>query len=196
MTQVYIVDCSCFLNQELFLEGMDKLSSFRRKKVNQAKSTLSKRQRLGAGVLLWKGLQELGFSEQEMTYGVDASGKPFFENCPTLHFSLSHSGEWAVCALSDSPVGVDVQIVSEYNARVAERFFSKEEAQRLLTLKKQEQDEEFTRLWARKESRVKYWGNWKEQTETPPVTQWAEMEGVSIAVCCQDVPVFTIIDFG
>ncbi len=38
-------------------------------------------------------------------------GKPFFPTQPELYFSLSHSGGMALCALSDHPVGVDIELV-------------------------------------------------------------------------------------
>ena len=36
-------------------------------------------------------------------------GKPYFADKQGLFLSLSHSGEYAVCAVSDVPVGVDIQ---------------------------------------------------------------------------------------
>ena len=38
-------------------------------------------------------------------------GKPLFAELPDRWFSLSHSGGLALCALSGSPVGVDVELV-------------------------------------------------------------------------------------
>lgn len=39
-------------------------------------------------------------------------GKPFFLNNP-IAFSLSHAGDLAVCALSDVPIGIDVEPLSQ-----------------------------------------------------------------------------------
>lgn len=41
-----------------------------------------------------------------------ANGKPFFPNIP-LEFSLSHAGDRAVCALSDAPIGIDIESLSQ-----------------------------------------------------------------------------------
>ena len=38
-------------------------------------------------------------------------GKPYFSHLPRRQFNLSHSGTLALCALSDRPVGVDIQVV-------------------------------------------------------------------------------------
>ena len=52
-------------------------------------------------------------------YGIDAlpevrtgkKGKPFFPSLPHIHFNLSHSGSYALCALSACPVGIDIEVI-------------------------------------------------------------------------------------
>ncbi len=193
MTEVTIINCSCFFNQELFLEGMEAVSHYRRKKVNQATSLQGKVQRLAAGLLLNNALQKWNLSERDMEYTVDSFGKPIFANHPDLYFNLSHSGDWAICALSDKNVGADVQVISKYHSQVAARCFSKEDAAYLMKLSGEEQDREFTRLWAQKEAQVKYFGTWKETIDLPPVTDYLEIDQVRIGVCTYDTPVFRYI---
>ncbi len=193
MTEVFFCNCSCFSHHELFLQGMGILSSFRRKKVNHAKSPLAKYQRLGAGVVLDYALSKRGLCEKEMEYVTDQNGKPFFANHSELFFSLSHSEEWVLCALSDGEIGADIQVISEYNARVSDRCFSKEEAGRLHSLAPELQDREFTRLWAQKEAQVKYFGTWKGQESLPPVVGYSDLEHAEIGVCTYDTPVFCFI---
>lgn len=41
-----------------------------------------------------------------------ANGKPFFPNT-SIVFSLSHAGDRAVCALSDAPIGIDIEPLSQ-----------------------------------------------------------------------------------
>lgn len=38
-------------------------------------------------------------------------GKPFFPAFPQVHFNVSHSRGLSLCALSDSPVGADIEVV-------------------------------------------------------------------------------------
>ncbi len=38
-------------------------------------------------------------------------GKPYFPELPALHFSLSHSGPFVVCAMDNAPVGVDIELI-------------------------------------------------------------------------------------
>ena len=51
-------------------------------------------------------------------------GKPYFENAPWLHFSVSHSGGLWVCALCRYDVGIDIeQHAARDHAALARRFF-------------------------------------------------------------------------
>lgn len=193
MTEVLMMNCSCFSDEKLFLKSMGTLSRYRQKKVNQSKTSQGKLQRLAAGVLLNKALENRNLCERDMEYRVDSCGKPFFANRPDLHFSLSHSGDWVICALSDGRVGADVQVISEYHPRVAARYFSKEDSEYLTQLTGEEQDREFTRLWVQKEARVKYFGTWKGQEILPPVVDYSEIKQVRIGVCTYDTPIFTHI---
>ena len=45
-------------------------------------------------------------------YKTTDKGKPYFEGDP-MYFSLSHSGSFALCAVSDRPVGADLEYADE-----------------------------------------------------------------------------------
>ena len=57
-----------------------------------------------------------------MAYEVGELGKPTFTKFPDLHFSLAHSTGMAVGALSDMPIGVDVEHLPSFPYDVAEPF--------------------------------------------------------------------------
>ena len=80
-------------------------------------------------------------------------GKPYFPGHEGRHFNLSHSGDLALCALDDAPVGVDIQVVKEWRPALPTRVCSRSELDWL-----EGQTElwpSFTLLWALKESRAK-----------------------------------------
>jgi 4'-phosphopantetheinyl transferase len=81
-------------------------------------------------------------------------GKPYLPDRPGIHYNISHSGTYGVCALSDAPVGVDVELVRPLRRAVAQRFFTDVEQEFLA----QRPPEEFFRLWTRKESFTKALG--------------------------------------
>jgi 4'-phosphopantetheinyl transferase len=53
-------------------------------------------------------------------------GKPMLEN-QTIHFNLSHSGGYVVCAVSDSPIGVDIEQTNPNIKSISSRFLTKKE---------------------------------------------------------------------
>ena len=42
-------------------------------------------------------------------------GKPFLSYRPSLHYNISHSGDYVVCLLADQEVGIDVQVHRKAN---------------------------------------------------------------------------------
>ncbi len=50
-------------------------------------------------------------------------GKPYAQNLP-LHFSISHSGQWVACAISDQPIGIDIEAVRPLDLKLATRICS------------------------------------------------------------------------
>ena len=59
-----------------------------------------------------------------------------------------------MCAVSDVPVGVDIELPRVGGARLAKRFFQPDEA--ALVYAADDPDREFCRLWTLKESYIKY----------------------------------------
>lgn len=142
MTRIFIADVSC-IDIEAFL---GKVSPARREKTLRLAGDDDKRRSLGVELLLKKvtGRSDYVLSENE---------KPFFSD-NEVFFSLAHCGDYAVCAVSDVPVGVDIELPRVGGARLAKRFFQPDEA--ALVYAADDPDREFCRLWALKESYIKY----------------------------------------
>ncbi len=85
-----------------------------------------------------------------------AEGKPVFAQCPDHHFSLSHSGGLALCALSDAPVGADIEVIRPRRPGLPAYVFKGAEYDRWLALGGDWAA--FCALWTEKESIVKYTG--------------------------------------
>ena len=83
-------------------------------------------------------------------------GKPYFKDCPEKHFNLSHSGEFALCALSDAAVGADLEIVRPRKEGLSGYTFKGEEYGRYLALGGDWNA--FYILWTEVESAIKYTG--------------------------------------
>lgn len=93
-------------------------------------------------------------SKQYIAYG--PYGKPYLRDYPDVHFNISHSGIYVACAVADRPVGIDVQMISEYRSNVADRVCSKAELAKIAT--SDNPGAEFTKLWTKKEAYAKWAG--------------------------------------
>ena len=83
------------------------------------------------------------------------TGKPYFPSCPQICFSVSHSGPYWACVVTDRPVGLDLQKHKGGRLEdIARRFFHPQEADWLETQPR----ECFFDVWAAKESYVKWTG--------------------------------------
>ncbi len=93
--------------------------------------------------------------KSEITVLRTRKGKPYFENLKDFHFNIAHSGDIQAVAISDSPVGVDIEIIKSPDLRVAKRF-CKEEYDYIMsgnsTLR-------FFEIWTKKEAFLKYKGD-------------------------------------
>ena len=82
-------------------------------------------------------------------------GKPYLPALPDLHFSITHSGSYWMCAVSDAPVGLDLQIFQDCDRpRLSRRFFHPAED----TYLRRRDYADFFALWTAKESYLKYTG--------------------------------------
>ena len=109
---------------------------------------------LGAWRLMEEVLKQHGFSAEKVTIG--ANGKP---ECEGVYFNLSHSGDMVLCAVSDVPVGCDLEKVFDAPLEVADRYFSEKERRYIEEVQNfPEINRRFFRLWTMKESYLKMTG--------------------------------------
>ena len=88
-----------------------------------------------------------------------ANGKPIFKDYPDIHFNISHSGKYVVCAVADTPVGVDIEGSRPIKGAVAKRFYSDEENEWVSAAETPSlQEQRFFRLWTLKEAYAKATG--------------------------------------
>lgn len=87
-------------------------------------------------------------------------GKPSLATHEALQFSISHSKDLAVIAVSDSAIGVDVEYVHEIPGldRVMETVCTGDELRQLAALSPPDRLQGFLRCWTRKEAYVKALG--------------------------------------
>ena len=129
------------------------LDENRRKKTLRFLREESRKQSLGAGLLLQKALKRHGFENSKITFS--KNGKPKTDG---VCFNLSHSGEFVVCSIGEKDVGCDIEKAEKERLAVANRFFTKNENAYLDSFEGEEKKREFFRLWTLKESYMKLTG--------------------------------------
>ena len=159
-------------------------------------------------LLLLRGLQELGYDQlfpknkdpEQLLEALAASlekgpyGKPYLTGYPEIHFNISHSGGWAVCALASMPCGVDIQERRSIRSRrMVERTMNAREQRQILEA--EDGTGEFIKLWTYKESCIKLSGEGLHQdmkTLKPPACHqffWLEKD---LAGCVAGEESFTL----
>lgn len=165
MLNIYLADLTGL--EDFYDEKVNVLHQERAEKLSAYKMSADRIRGLGAGLLLEKGLEDylrICLPKDEngrciIRYGYGPQGKPYLKDYPYIQFSLSHSGNVAVLALSDSEVGLDVQEYRGYNEKIANRFYHEKEIKMLESVSEPEKKERlFYKIWTCKESYIKYTG--------------------------------------
>lgn len=109
-----------------------------------------------AYLLLCEGLRrEYGIGEKPVfEYG--EHGKPSLVGHPEIHFNLSHCRQAVICAVSDRPVGVDVESVREFHDSLVRYTMNDREVEQIA--RSSDPRWEFIRLWTMKEAVLKLSG--------------------------------------
>jgi len=159
MICTYYADIRCLENEILFREKLRQLSPYRQQKIAILRHERDKDRSLGAGLLLDHGLAVYGLQEKSVEYEIGEWGKPTLKYYPEICFSLSHSGDYAICTIGNRPVGNDIEYVKDGRLKVADRFFAEEELEWLYDAGTQdERTLRMFRLWTMKESFLKVTG--------------------------------------
>lgn len=157
MYKIYAVKLSDELNDIVIKNFMDVISEERKKRVNRYRNLADKKRCMLAEVLLRYVLYQ-HYQIEDISFGYNEFGKPFLQGHENIFFNLSHSGEWVLCGIGDSPLGIDVEQMRTINLNLAKRFFHEKEYEYLMGFTGEKQNAEYVKLWTLKESYVKHIG--------------------------------------
>lgn len=105
-------------------------------------------------------------------------GKPYLRFHPQIHFNISHSEDYAACAVGNLPVGIDIQKrKTEIKESMVRRVLSEKEWN--IYTSSENKQKKFYQFWTKKESYLKYTGEGirKElSTLTYPQCQFFEFQ--------------------
>jgi 4'-phosphopantetheinyl transferase len=130
------------------------VSKERIKKSNQYFHQKDKRLSIGVEILLIQALEKIDVFDP--IFDTDKYGKPYLKNYSDVYFNLSHSEKYVACAVSDSPIGVDIEYINDIDLNVAKHYFYGSEYEYILN--NNNQKKAFFELWVLKESYMKMTG--------------------------------------
>ncbi len=145
MAKIFVYNVNDLEDKELFKKEYNNAPVFRKEKIDRLSLENDKRLSLGAWIALERAMESAGVKGE---VALSENGKPYLRD-NELHFNLSHSGELAICAISENPVGVDIEKIREVDLKLTEKVFGKKEKMSL---------EDFFKMWTRKESFLKCLG--------------------------------------
>lgn len=124
-------------------------------------SSREKESVLGKGLLEFALKKEYGAELKNLHLDRGDKGKPFLRERPWIHFNVSHTRGIVVLALSDLPVGIDVEEIRPYTQAVARRILTPSERDQVSWWTRTgrfQGEKNFFRYWTLKESYVKATG--------------------------------------
>ena len=132
------------------------ISEQRREQALKFKHEQGRRLCVLAYLLLKKGLREAYGITESPVFEYNEHGKPAIVGHPEIFFNLSHCKEAAVCAVSDQPIGVDVESIREYKENLVHYTMNDEEICQITAT--ENPAVAFIRLWTMKEATMKLIG--------------------------------------
>ena len=173
MMNYYLLDASALPDPKEAAESLTGIPNWRCDYILRYLRPCDRKLSLGAWRLMESSLKRHGFSAENVVIG--KNGKM---ECEGIYFNISHSADMVLCAVSDTPVGCDIEKVTNAPMEVAERYFSEKERRYIAVAKNSaDANRRFFRLWTMKESYMKMTG---EGMSLSPDRLETDPDGLSI----------------
>lgn len=156
------------------------------------------RRRMAFGEMLLRRLisEELKVQSESICIENLSSGKPVAKVLGREFFvSISHSGDFVACALSDTPVGIDLEATREIKPDFIKRALSEEEYSFVKESVEGEQ-RAFLEIWTAKEAYLKLTGeglSGLKKADVLPLIKGEEKDGLALKVSRTEHFVCTVI---
>lgn len=144
------------IDNVIFRKLLTNLSSEKQERIKKLAKPEDAKRVLFADILLRSIIaNELKISNKAIIFDANRYGKPHLVGNSCLHFNVSHSGAWVVCAVDNEPIGIDIEKIIPVDLEIAKQFFSDEEYKMLMAQNPKKRQSFFFDLWTLKESYIK-----------------------------------------
>lgn len=137
-------------------ETLPTISEQRRNQALRFRNERDRRLSVAAYLLLKRALREEYDICDNPIFGYEDGGKPYIVGHKDIFFNISHCRCAAVCAVSNRPIGIDVETIRPFKEALAQYVLNDSEYR--LAVSTEHPDVEFTKLWTMKESLLKLTG--------------------------------------
>lgn len=197
MAKLYLANTEQ-INDEAASALLPLLPAERQLRISRMSSKEARLLSIAAGGLLLYALRCAGLPDTAAVSYTD-HGKPCFPGHPAFHFNLSHSGNWAACAVGGEDLGADVQKIVGVTEMVRVRCLASSELRWLESLAEKDRAAGFCRIWSLKEALLKADGKGLRQRpgdiqvldgqgricRSDHVFREFHIPGYAAAVCCR-----------
>ena len=158
MVYPYAVNIKDIVQFEQVADLCATVSEERRARISRYRFDRDKIRCLIAELLVRYALSmQFGMDFHAVSFFQSEKGKPLLANAD-VHFNLSHSGDWVVCAVGQSENGIDVEEIRQTDYQDIYCSFAEPEIALLNRTEPDQKADIFYQLWTLKESYVKYRG--------------------------------------
>ena len=150
------------LSDEEYVYWYSLMSKEKQERVDRFRLIDDKKRTVAGEMLARKAVAKwCGVAPESITIAVGEYGKPYAVNLD-VEFNISHSGNMVVCAVSNKPVGIDVEQIRPIDLSVARRVCTEDELFYIFGRKPTEADFVYTEnasllthffdIWTKKEA--------------------------------------------
>jgi len=143
------------VSEEAIAELLPLVSDERREEALKYKHLFGQFACLKSYVMLREMLESKGLSHP-FIFTMNEHGKPFLKDHPEVHFNLSHCKNGIMVAVSDQPIGVDIESYRKVSDSLIRYTMNEEE--RHIIAESDDPVRTFTEYWTKKEAVFKLHG--------------------------------------
>lgn len=156
--QLYYLEIEPIINDSVLDEMMAYIPDDKKESVLRYRRDIDRKIRIYSDILIRCLISmKSGIKYREIDIKASRTGKPFLTCYPYYEFNISHTRTAVAAALSEKPVGVDIERVRDIDISIANKIFSDRELAWLYS-KAEDQNLRFFEIWTKKEALAKYYG--------------------------------------
>ncbi|MCR5583854.1 MAG: 4'-phosphopantetheinyl transferase superfamily protein [Lachnospiraceae bacterium] len=195
MNKIYVLNIKKFNDPDIYMEARRHISEERIKKADSMARMQGKFRSVGAGYLISIGLEDAGLSPFDERIAYSTYGKPYLPDHPDVHFNVSHSGNYVVCAFADKTVGIDIEEIHDIKPSLVKYALNKQEFTMYDNLPESERLNFFFENWTGKEAFLKHiakglsvrpseiYAKYEEKINALNFYNWHDIPGYVITLC-------------